>query len=147
MSIFTKIADFFENILENLLKKLVKDMPSRIKPLMAEALEISTRLRDWLKSPTADIIVAVFPGTWDDEARSTAITILQWAIDKIDIGLECGTDFECWARELAKKKPAMQDALSIKLAQLITAKADGNQLPQSQYDWYVQGAVTAKNVA
>ncbi len=97
-----------------------------------------------LSSPVADVVTAIIPGELDNNAKSQLLTVLNKAIDVLTIAEDCkqynnlNDKLKCFAQEVNKRDPQLQDALLQKLASLVSGQLDGNRLQQYLYDLYTQ---------
>ena len=109
-----------------------------------QALKVTTGLKKFLESPTADILEAIIPGNVDAVVRKHLLTATTTAVTALGIidtckGLDDKQKFLCIVQELGKLPKDGRDAVLFKLASLITKYLNGSKLPQSAYDLLVQG--------
>lgn len=135
--------------LKSKLRKALQAFDQYVQQHVDTALKITTALKDVLKSPVGDIITAIIPGDIDAVIRIKAIGILSTAVDALGIVKNCEacTDMnkklQCFIDGIKTVDPALQNALLIKLASLLTAGLDDNKLADSLYDLYVQAKFVA----
>lgn len=134
-------------IVGDIIRAILGKRPKGTTENIKKAMRVATNLREWLKSPTISVLVAIIPGEWDNELRRQAIAALDKIIPTLYIGAKCGTNIHCWAEELSKLPKQTQDMNNIKLAQLLTNEIDGSKVRQSLYDHWVQEDVTKLKLA
>jgi hypothetical protein len=131
------------------LKTLLRQFDSYIDAHIDTALQITTKLKNVLSSPTADIVTAIIPGDIDNTIRQQLIAVLGKAIEALTIADTCKqyTDvnekLNCFIEQLKLRDPQLQDAVLQKLASLLTGGLDGQRLKQSLYDLYTQAKFSA----
>lgn len=133
MSIFTWISGLFSKI-----EKLIR----QLQPKTAQALAISTNLRAFLASPTADAIVSIIPTDWDELARTEAEKALDYAIPLLQAENKCETDVDCWAKEVAIWPAPLQNSTTMKLASLLLGYYDEFKEAENIYDTVVQNTIS-----
>ncbi len=133
MSIFTWIAGIFSK-----LERLIKEL----QPKTAQALAISTNVRAFLASPTADLIVSIIPTDWDKLAQQEAEKALNYAIPLLQAEATCGTDIDCWAKEVAKWPAPLQNSTTVKLASLLLGYYDEFKQAEHIYDSVIQTSIS-----
>ncbi len=133
MSIFQWVAGLFSK-LERLIKQL--------QPKTAKALAISTNLRAFLASPTADLITSIIPTQWDDLAKQEAIKALDYAIPLLQAENKCGIDVICWAKEIATWPAPLQNSTTMKLASLLLGYYDEFKQAEHMYDSVIQTSIS-----
>lgn len=108
------------------------------------ALSITTSLKSILGNDLAVIATAIIPGDIDELIRTRLLKALDKTISALTI-IEACKDFAtiderltCFAEQMRKLNPELQEALLIKMASLITADLHGGQLPRSDYDTILQ---------
>lgn len=132
MSIFTWITGLFSKI-----KKIIQ----QLHPLTEKALTMSTKLRAFLASPTAELAVMVIPTEWDDLARQEAIKALDYAIPLLQAENKCGSDIDCWAKEVATWPAPLQHSVLMKFASLLLGYYDKFKQAEHIYDTVIQNVV------
>lgn len=108
-----------------------------------QALQITSGLKKFLESPTADILEAIIPGDIDALVRKQLLLATTHAVTALGIidackGLNDEQKFKCIVAELAKLPEAGRDAVFFKLASLISKYLNGGRLPNRAYDLLVQ---------
>lgn len=130
------------------IKALLKGFNSAIEQHIDLALQVTTALKQVLKGPVGEILTAIIPGQVDDMIRAKLIQGLDKAIEALSIVDACKGQLtleakvRCFAEELARRDPQLQDAILQKLASLLTSELDGKRLKQAMYDLYTQGKYT-----
>lgn len=136
MSLF---KDFWEK-----LQHLLGIIPAKVKEYASQSLAITTSIKNFLSSPVADVITALIPGAWDDKLKETVLKALEEVLPYLTIVDTCKDQpdvvsmLNCWITEVRKQPVQVQNALLHKLASLLTAKLDNQELKQNQYDYYIQ---------
>lgn len=133
MSIFTWISNLFSKI-----GKIIHDL----QPQTAQALVMTTNLRAFLASPTADIIVSIIPSSWDDLAKQEAIKALDYAIPLLQAENKCGANVGCWAKEIATWPAPLQNSTAMKLASLLLGYYDDFKQAENIYDSVIQNTIS-----
>ena len=142
------IKSLIQNI-KNEVASWFSKIPQHLKPLLDNALVITTAIKNALSSPIADIVTAIVPGTWDDELKAVILKYLTDIIPALTIMEECkGADtleemLQCWISHVKELPKDVQDAVLHKLGALLVAYQDGKQLEQNMYDLYFQGIYSA----
>ena len=130
------------------IKGLLKKVDKYVQENATLALRVTTAVKAFLDGPIAKLMTAVIPTDVDEMIRQQLIVALSKAIDVLSIVDACKdvVDLDqkliCFITEVKKKSPELQEALLVKMAQIITREIDGNKLPQSVYDLAVQGQYT-----
>lgn len=132
------------NLLREQWRNLFHTIPNKIREYASKSLEVTTALKNMLNSPVLDIVTALIPGTWDDAIRSAMVAALEKSLPYLQVVDKCkdAATLEemvlCWLTEVRKMPQHVQNALLMKLAALLTAILDNNDLRQSHYDYYLQ---------
>jgi hypothetical protein len=124
-------------------KAAIGIIPKKVKIYVSRSLEITTAIKNVLNNPVTDIITAIIPSTWDDEAVAFIRASIEKALPYLYIVDKCDSDnledmLQCWVTELRKMPEHTQNAMLLKLASLLTAMQDKDALRQRLYDLYVQ---------
>lgn len=111
----------------------IKGIPQEVKEKAEIALKVTRCIKAVLESPVADIITAIIPTDIDDRLKTKAIAALGKVIDRLE-----NPTLESLIEELKRLPDTKRNALLIKIASLLTAELDGNELKENKYDSVVQ---------
>lgn len=131
------------------IRDLLKIIPSRVREYASHSLHITTAIKSFLESPLVELGVAIIPTDLDDKARKILLDAANKALPYLTVVDVCKDEptaeakIQCWAIEIKKYPPHMQNALLAKFAALIVAIMDNNELRQSSYDYAIQTLYTA----
>lgn len=126
------------------IRKLLSQFDNLLESNIDTALYITTRLKQLLASPAADLLTAIIPGNVDDIIRRQLIYTIDKVLEGLTIAGNCqqfsstADKLKCFATQLQQAEPHLADAILQKMASLLTAELDGNRLKQSVYDLYTQ---------
>lgn len=135
--------------LRNKIKVALRQFDKYIEEHVETALAVTTRIKNILSSPVANIITAIIPGEIDNIVRVQVLYALDKAIAVFSIVEQCKEysaleeKLNCFLTELRQRDPNLQDAILQKLASLLAGELDGNRLKQHLYDLYTQAKYTA----
>jgi hypothetical protein len=139
----------FCNGLNGKLRHAIASFDEFLEKHVDEVLNITTAVRNALKSPVGVLITDLIPGTWDDALRNLAIEGLSRAINTMSIVSKCEKctspqeKLDCYIAELKTYTNEKQDSDIFKVASIILGHIHGDQLPRRLYDLFVQTKVIA----
>lgn len=136
MSIFTKIADW--------VKYLFDRIDDELEERITLAITAGGKLKQWLNSPTADLILFLIPGDTDDKIRAALDSAITQAIAALQISQECADNPQCWAEKIAALPEDLRDAVVFKFASKVLSFLDAKALMQRRYDTLIQNSVDLK---
>lgn len=139
---------FCKNV-KSKLRSVLRSFDIYVDEHIDTALSITTALKKVLKSPVTDVVTTLIPGTIDDTIRQRLIVILERVTKVLSITDSCmeyedtNDRLRCFAEQLSRTSPELQDALLQKMASLITRELDGERVKQNMYDLYTQAKYAA----
>jgi len=134
----------FMGKIKSLFKKVDKFLDDNINT----ALAVSTAIRSFFYNPVFDVLVAISKTQVDNILLDKVRQALSVAVDSLAIVNTCKQytsleeKLQCFITEVKKLAPDLQQAILVKLAQLVASQIDGNRYKQSVYDALVQGKFT-----
>lgn len=130
--------------LRDAIREFFGALPSQIKVIASQSLQVTTALKLILDNPVADVVTTIIPGDWDEKLKASVLQAIEKALPYLQIVDTCKhhTDvndmLKCWVVEVSKLPRHAQNAMLQKLASLLMAQMHNNELKQSLYDYYQQ---------